>query len=78
MSMLYTIISGYDVYNSVLCACSASKFMDVAGGKIEYTMSGKNKVVKSLFSTDPAMYLDKRYQPGRLIKSSRMRRSTSM
>ncbi len=66
--MLYTIISEYDIFakNEEL-----PKFMDISGGKIEYTMSGKNKVVKSLFSTDPFIYLDKRYQPGRTLARGR-------
>ncbi len=59
--MLYTIISEYDVFTRGEQPC---KYLSVSGGKVEYTATGKNKVVKSLFSTDPKMYLDKRYIPG--------------
>lgn len=59
--MLYTIISEYDVFTR---GEQPGKYINVSGGRLEYTAVGKNKVVKSLFSTDPKMYLDKRYAPG--------------
>ena len=59
--MLYTIISEYDIFTH---GEKPPKFMDISRGKVEYTVSGKNKVVKSLFSTDPRLYLDKKYTPG--------------
>lgn len=59
--MLYTVISEYDIFTG---GEQPGKYIDVSGGKVEYTVSGKNKLVKSLFSTDPKMYLDKRYIPG--------------
>ncbi|MCD7823365.1 MAG: YlzJ-like family protein [Oscillospiraceae bacterium] len=62
--MLYTIISEYDIFTQ---SERPTQFMDIGNGKVEYTVSGKNKVVKSLFSTDPSMYLDKRYIPGKRI-----------
>lgn len=59
--MLYTVISVYDIFTK---GEEPSRFKNISCGKVEYMMQGKNKVVKSLFSTDPAAYLDKRYQPG--------------
>lgn len=62
--MLYTIISQYDVFTKETNGGNVGKYMNISGGKVEYILSGKNKVVKSLFSTDPKMYLDQRYIPG--------------
>ncbi|MCD7784050.1 MAG: YlzJ-like family protein [Oscillospiraceae bacterium] len=59
--MLYTIISEYDIFTK---GEKPTQFMDIRNGKVEYTVSGKNKVIKSLFSTDPRLYLDKKYTPG--------------
>ncbi|MCD8005819.1 MAG: YlzJ-like family protein [Oscillospiraceae bacterium] len=69
--MLYTVISEYDIFrrNEPL-----SKFRDIRAengistAKVEYTVSGKNKVVKSLFATDPRLYLSKKYTPGTHLK----------
>lgn len=62
--MLYTVVSEYDVFFSRM---KFSQYQDISGGKIEYILSGKNKVIKSLFSTDPRLYLEKRYQPGQKL-----------
>lgn len=62
--MLYTVISQYDVFTKDTTGENVGKYMNISGGKVEYIFCGKNKVVKSLFSTDPKMYLDKRYIPG--------------
>lgn len=62
--MLYTVVSEYDIF------CSASpkrNYIDIEGGKLEYIGSGKNRKIVSLFSTDPALYLSKVYQPGQRI-----------
>ncbi len=66
--MLYTIISEYDIFTK---GEKPTRYMDIRNGKIEYTVSGKNKVVKSLFSTNPRMYLDERYLPGKRLPLSR-------
>ncbi|MCD7889366.1 MAG: YlzJ-like family protein [Oscillospiraceae bacterium] len=66
--MLYTIISEYDIFTR---GEKPTRFMDIGKGKVEYTISGKNKVVKSLFSTDPRVYLDDRYTPGRHLQIER-------
>lgn len=63
--MLYTVLSEYDIF---LYDTKPSKVVDISGGKLEYITLGKNKVVKGLFSTDPAMYLQKDYQPGTVMK----------
>ena len=64
--MLYTVISEYDVF----CSDSPKRnYTDISGGKIEYTVSGRNKKIVGLFSTDPAMYLCKDYQPGKRIQT---------
>lgn len=62
--MLYTIISEFDIFSSTE---KPAEFQDILGGKVEYIRSGKNKVIKSLFSTDPKLYLDLRYSPGRKL-----------
>lgn len=62
--MLHTVVSSYDIFCDSKADGPVIKIMNIPGGKIEYTVSGKNKVVKSLLSTDPRLYLDKRYIPG--------------
>lgn len=64
--MLYTVISEYDIFYRNFRPRS---YMNIKGGKLEYTGTGRNKTVVGLFSTDPAMYLNKNYQPGRRIKT---------
>ncbi len=59
--MLYTVVSEYDVF---LSEAKPSLYESVAGGRVEYSIINSQRVVKSLFSTDPRMYLDKRYLPG--------------
>ncbi len=63
--MLYTVLSEYDIF---LSDQKPSTVADISGGKLEYIMLGKNKVVKSLFSTDPKLYLQKCYLPGTVMK----------
>lgn len=65
--MLYTIVSEYDVFCSRF---AARKYLDIKGGKLEYTVCGGNKKIVGLFSTDPAMYLNKNYRPGRIIRQN--------
>ncbi len=63
--MLYTVVSEYDIFFS---RSKARNYLDIKGGKLEYIGSGKNKKIVGLFSTDPAMYLNKDYQPGKKIR----------
>ena len=64
--MLYTVVSEYDIF----CADSPKRnYIDINGGKLEYTGIGKNKKIVGLFSTDPALYLNSNYQPGKRITS---------
>lgn len=64
--MLYTVVSEYDVFFG---RPYVRNYMDVNGGKLEYIRVGRNKTVVGLFSTDPAMYLRKDYQPGKILKT---------
>ncbi len=61
---LYTIISEFDIFTN---GEKPTEFLDIPSGKVEYIRCGKNKVVKSLFSTDPKLYLDVRYSPGKRL-----------
>ncbi len=65
--MLYTVVSEYDVFFP-----NAPKrlYADVKGGKVEYIAVGRNKKIVGLFSTDPAMYLEKRYRPGGILRKN--------
>lgn len=71
--MLYTVVSEYDIFYR---NAKARNYMDIAGGKVEYIQSGRNRKIVGLFSTDPSMYLDKNLIPGRVIKN-RIRRKLS-
>lgn len=63
--MLYTVVSEYDIF----CQNAKSRtYMDIAGGKVEYIQSGRNRKIVGLFSTNPAMYLDNSLLPGRVIE----------
>ncbi len=62
--MLYTIISEHDIFASEF---SMPQFADIKGGRVEYKISGNNKIITSLFSTDPKMYLNKKYTPGQIL-----------
>lgn len=64
--MLYTVVSEYDIFYN---RSGGRKYLDVKGGKLEYIGSGRNKTVVGLFSTDPKLYLNKDYQPGKTIKT---------
>ncbi len=63
--MLYTVVSEYDIFYS---RSPKRNYLDIKGGKLEYIVSGKNKTIVGLFSTDPAMYLNNSYRPGGRIK----------
>ncbi len=65
--MLYTVISEYDIFASKLIV---PQYHDIKGGRVEYTVSGNNKIITSLFSTDPKLYLDKRYTPGQILDTN--------
>lgn len=62
--MLYTVISPHDIFASEF---TPSSHLDIKGGRVEYTRCGNNKIITSLFSTDPKLYLDKRYAPGQIL-----------
>ena len=64
--MLYTVVSEYDVF---LSNSAQRNYLDIKGGKLEYIGSGKNRKIVGLFSTDPTMYLNKDYQPGKIIRN---------
>ena len=64
--MLYTVVSEYDVF---FMNSRKRNYVDIDGGKLEYIGSGRNRKIVGLFSTDPALYLNKDYQPGQRIKS---------
>lgn len=64
--MLYTVVSEYDIFFS---RSKKRNYLDISGGKLEYTGSGKNKKIVGLFSTDPKMYLSDDYLPGKKIKT---------
>ncbi len=65
--MLYTVISEYDVF---FPRCAKRLYADVKGGKVEYIAVGRNKKIVGLFSTNPALYLDRKYQPGKFLRQS--------
>ena len=65
--MLYTVVSEYDIFFS---RSKARNYLDIKGGKLEYIGSGKNKKIVGLFSTNPALYLDRKYQPGKFLRQS--------
>ncbi len=58
---MYSIISQHDIYCEKF---EPAKHIDISGKEIEYISYDGNKRITNLFSTNPAMYLDKRYQPG--------------
>lgn len=60
--VLHTILCEYDVMQ-VQNAVLPPKTLTVSGGLVEYTETPEGRQVSRLFSTDPNLYLDKRYQP---------------
>ncbi|MBQ8623406.1 MAG: hypothetical protein IJ424_03395 [Oscillospiraceae bacterium] len=62
--MLYTVISPHDIFAKEFVP---TQHLNINGGRVEYTLQGNNKIITSLFSTDPKLYLDKRYTPGRIL-----------
>ena len=64
--MLYTVVSEYDIF---LSESKPRNYLDIKGGKLEYTGEGKNRKIVGLFSTDPSLYLCKDYIPGKKIKT---------
>ena len=64
--MLYTVVSEYDIF---LSGSKRRYYLDINGGKLEYTGQGRNRKIVGLFSTDPRLYLCKDYAPGKKIKT---------
>ncbi len=70
--MLYTVVPAELVtgmtteigYAHPRTLCEAA----VDGGIAEGRMTARGLVLTRLISTDPRMYLDRRYQPGRIIR----------
>lgn len=58
---MYSIISQYDIYCEEYTPITHT---DISGKEIEYISYDGNRKITNLFSTNPARYLDKRYQPG--------------
>ena len=63
--VIHSIVSDYDIFlnNGEGQTFSAVETVAVCGGFIEVCECGGRKQVKRLFSTNPVLYLDKRYQP---------------
>ncbi len=59
--ILHSIISMDDIFcrNSV----NAPTYKEVDGGMLELECSGEESYIKRLYSTNPQLYLDKRYTP---------------
>ena len=67
--MLYTvvpmeIVTGETADGEKAAGCEAA----IDGGIAEGKMTAHGLVLTRLISTDPRMYLDRRYQPGRVIR----------
>lgn len=60
--MLYTVLSEFDIFFEDY---TPNETVDVSGKQIEYISLNKNKQITNLFSTNPAMYLNQRYMPGK-------------
>ncbi|MBQ8396198.1 MAG: hypothetical protein IJX54_04320 [Oscillospiraceae bacterium] len=60
--MLYTVLSEFDIFFEDY---APDEMVDVSGRQIEYISLNKNKQITNLFSTNPAMYLNQRYMPGK-------------
>lgn len=65
--ILHSIIAMDDIFcrNSV----NAPMYKEIDGGILELEVSGAGMQIKRLHSTNPRLYLDKRYQPYTDIKS---------
>ncbi len=63
--LIHSIISENDIFftNSV----SAPVYENINGGMLEIENSGGKRQVKRLYSTNPFLYLDKRYSPYSLL-----------
>ncbi len=57
--ILHSIISPHDIFYNSEQACKKAVYRRINGGIVE--LDGKN--VRRLISTDPRMYLDRRYCP---------------
>ncbi|MFT3951477.1 MAG: YlzJ-like family protein [Oscillospiraceae bacterium] len=60
--MLHTIVSELDVF-AAQNVTEPPLFARIDGGMIEYRRNGKTGTVVRLHTTDPFLYLDKRYAP---------------
>ncbi|MGN0597987.1 MAG: YlzJ-like family protein [Ruminiclostridium sp.] len=58
---IYSIISDYDIFRTEEQPEKMVK--QVEGGTVEYIKVNGQYRLNRLFSTNPQMYLDKRYQP---------------
>lgn len=63
--IIHSIVSDYDIFlnSGEGQSFSAVSTESVCGGFIEVSEYGGKKRVTRLFSTNPVLYLDKRYQP---------------
>ena len=63
--IIHSIVSNYDIFlnSGEGQTFSAVGTEPVCGGFIEISEYGGKRQVTRLFSTNPALYLDKRYQP---------------
>ncbi len=59
--ILHTVISEDDIFRAD--PAQKTVFRRVNGGLVELEETPRGAVVNRLYSTDPAMYLDKRYLP---------------
>lgn len=60
--ILHTIIGEYDILQAQNAVC-APKMQAIDGGFLEYSDTPQGRQVSRLFSTNPHLYLDAKYQP---------------
>lgn len=65
--MMHTIISPLDVFADNSSA-PETVVKRAGSGFAEYVRDGNGLRLQRLFSTDPAMYLDKKYTPGEYLR----------
>lgn len=68
--VIHSIVSLSDIFcNSGENECSyTAEIKPIQGGYLEIWEQGGEKSIRRLISTNPALYLDKRYQPYTSIK----------
>lgn len=68
--VIHSIVSLSDIfYNESESEGSyKAEIMQIQGGYLEISGKGNEKCIRRLISTNPALYLDKRYQPYTSIK----------